>query len=67
MSNWARRLSVIHFSPRQLHFAPTGAQIVLGSKHFLHEIATGKRPDSVLEFVQLLELLADCIGRRDLN
>jgi hypothetical protein len=55
------------FSPRHLHFAPTGAQIVLGSKHFLREIATGKRSDSILEFVQLLELLADCIVRRDLN
>ena len=28
---------------------------------------TGNRPDSILEFVQLLELPADCIGRRDLN
>src|SRR6266487_4121210 len=33
----------------------------------LHDIATGKRPDSVLEFVQLLELPADYIARRDLN
>jgi len=32
-----------------------------------HEIATGNWPDSVLEFVQLLELLAGCIRRRDLN
>src|SRR6266496_3100947 len=33
----------------------------------LHDIATGKRPDSVLEFVQLLELPADYIAHRDLN
>src|SRR4029077_17140706 len=32
----------------------------------LHEI-TGKRPDSILEFVQLPEWLAHYIGRRDLN
>jgi hypothetical protein len=32
-----------------------------------HEIATGKRPDSLLEFVPLRELLPDYIARRDLS